>query len=426
MAMVNNLKGKKLLILGGSAVNCKFVNIAKTLGIETIVTDINKDAPAKKIADVALSYSVFDVEKIKDYCIRNNVNGVANFSNTFSQLSSQSIIKAIGGFGYGNKASIIQLTEKNAFKAACIAHGIDIIPTYYEHDVLNGDIQYPIIIKPDDNSGSRGITICYNQKEALEAIRKAKELSQNGDVVIERYLENKPDFTVTYYCIRGKSYLNRLGDRFLGTKDENLDKTCICTAAPSRFSQLFIQKYHEKCKSMLRDMNIENGPIFMQGFVDGETIRFYDPGARFPGGGEYETSLKKATGIDYASMSVVYAVSGDYEYVNRDYENGYLLNGSKFIQLSFALNPGKIGNIDGVEAIRKLPYVCSVTLTHNKGDLITSQSTTSRRFCEICLLLENSSENIIEKVKKVQTMLVCNDDKGNNMLAKMVRAEDLI
>ena len=424
--MDNNLKGKKLLILGGSAVNCKFVLIAKSLGIETVVTDINPDAPAKKIADVALPYSVFDIDHISNYCISNRVDGVANFSNTFSQISSQALINAIGGFGYGDKASIIELTEKNAFKSACTSHGIDIIPTYSESEVMRGLAEYPIIIKPDDNSGSRGINICNSLEEAVEAIQIAKELSQNGDIVIEKYLENKPDFTVTYYCIDGEPYINRLGDRFLGDKCENLDKTCICTAAPSRYSQLFVQEYHEKFKSMLKDMNIKNGPVFMQGFVDGDKIRFYDPGARFPGGGEYETSLKQATGIDYAAMTVKYAVSGNIDPEPLDYEHGYLLNGLKFIQLSFALKPGKIGRIDGVEAIRMLPYVCSVTLTHNIGDEISSLSNTSRRFCEVCLLIENSPQSIIEKVKKVQSMLICDDINGKNMLAKMVKAEDLI
>jgi len=424
--MNNDLKGKKLLVLGGSAVNCKFVLIAKSLGIETIVTDINPEAPAKKIADVALPYSVYDIDNIKTYCISNKVDGVANFSNTFSQLSSQTLIRDIGGFGYGDKAAVIQLTEKNAFKSACISHGIDIIPTYSESEVMKGLVEYPIIIKPDDNSGSRGINICNSFEEAVEAIQIAKESSHNGDIVIEKYLENKPDFTVTYYCIDGEPYINRLGDRFLGDKCENLDKTCICTAAPSRYAQLFVHKYHEKFKSMLKDMNIQNGPAFMQGFVDGEKIRFYDPGARFPGGGEYETSLKKATGIDYAEMTVVYAVSGNIERKPLDYEHGYLLNGLKFIQLSFALNPGKIGRIDGVEAIRMLPYVCSATLTHSIGDEILSVSNTSRRFCEVCLLVENNPESILEKVKHVQNLLICDDVDGNSMLAKMVKAEDLL
>lgn len=423
--MNQDLRGKKLLILGGSTVNCKFVNIARSLGITTIVTDINPDAPAKKIADVGLPFSVFDTDKITAYCVENGVSGVANFSNTFSQLSSQEIIRAIGGYGYGSDASIVELTEKNAFKAACVRNGVDIIDSYTEAEITEAFTGYPIMVKPDDNSGSRGIAVCRNYAEAAAAMENAKRLSNNGDIVIEKFLENRPDFTVTYYVVDGEPYINRLGDRFIGAKEDNLDKTCICTAAPSKYSKLFLEKYDQNIRGMLKELKIRNGPVFMQGFVDGDKIRFYDPGARYPGGGEYEASLKTATGIDYAKMSVVYAVSGETGDGTPDYEHGYLLGGYKFVQLSFGLKPGKIGAIEGMDIIREQPYVCSATLLHQIGDEIGTESNTARRFLEVCMLVKNDPKEIVEKVKKIQSTIVCTDVNGSSMLAKMVQAENI-
>lgn len=417
------LRGKKLVILGGSEANCKFIAAAKELGIHTIVTDINESAPAKKMADEALPFSVFDVSNILDYCRKNQVDGVANFTNTFSQLTCKAICDELGLPGYGRQAEVVKLTEKNAFKQTCAMHGIDTIPSYTEKDVLDGHCNYPIYVKPDDNSGSRGISFCTCKAEAIKAILYAKDNSSNGHIVIEKSMEGHPDFTVTYYCINGVPYLNRLADRFLGSKEENLGQTCICTMAPSIYSDLFLKKYDTKFKAMLADLHIENGPCFFQGFVNGDKIHFYDPAVRFPGGGEYERSLKAISGIDYVKRSVIFAASGIMPELDKDLSTGYLLSGKKFIQMSVALNPGVIGSIRGIEEIQALPFVQSVSVLHKEGDIIENRSTSSRRFCDICILTENTIDSIREVLGQVQSYLFCADTDGKNMLAELTLPE---
>ena len=74
----NNLKGKRLLILGGMRFSCEIVNKAKEMGIYTLVADYNKieDSPAKQIADEAVDLSVTDVEAVVDFISNNAVDGV--------------------------------------------------------------------------------------------------------------------------------------------------------------------------------------------------------------------------------------------------------------------------------------------------------------------------------------------------------------
>ena len=73
-----NLRGKRLLILGGMRFSCEIVKTARGMGIYTLVADYNKieDSPAKQIADEAVDLSVIDVDAVVSYIKSHNIDGV--------------------------------------------------------------------------------------------------------------------------------------------------------------------------------------------------------------------------------------------------------------------------------------------------------------------------------------------------------------
>ena len=75
---INDLRGKRLLILGGMRFSCEIVKTAQSLGIYTLVADYNKieDSPAKQIADEAVDLSVIDVDAVVSYIKNNDIDGV--------------------------------------------------------------------------------------------------------------------------------------------------------------------------------------------------------------------------------------------------------------------------------------------------------------------------------------------------------------
>ena len=102
---------------------------------------------------------------------------------------------------------------------------------------------------------------------------------------------------------------------------------------------------------MIRNLGIKNGPIFLQGFVDGDTVRMYDPGLRLPGG-NYENLFKKATGKDIIKMLVEFSMNGSisprYGVLTND---DYKLNGKYVSNLFPMMKAGKIAKIEGFDYI---------------------------------------------------------------------------
>lgn len=410
-----DLKGKKLLILCGNTIHCKVVEAAKEMNVYTIVTDSLplEDAPAKQMADEALFLDVRDVDAIVDYCREHCVDGVLNFCNDLAQRPQRKICEALGLPCFGTEKQYHLLTDKMAFKKMCIDHDVDVISEYSEDDIEFDRAEYPVLIKPVDSRGSRGQAICHNKDEAQRALLIAKSESSNQRALIEKCMAGKQDFSMSYYFRGGKGYLTRTGDRYLGAESDGLNRQCIGSVSPSKYSDWYLKSVHQRIVQALIVERITHAPVFMQGFVDGDKIRFYDPGLRFPGT-EYEKILLKATGIDLMKDFIAFSLGQIREEPEEKLQNAFWLNGNLSIQLLVAVRGGKIGKILGLDQIKVDPNVIMVSQRYFEGETVPSSGDVRQRFCEIAILAPRDEAESV--VRRVQEKLKVLDEKGNNML----------
>lgn len=418
------LSGKKLLILGGAFQHCKVVETAKELGIKTYVTDYLEDSPAKQIADVSLKYDVKDIDSIVEYCKKENINGVINTSLDPCQIPYQQICERLSLPCFGNKEQFFQLTNKKQFKKLCDEYNVDTILSYPVECLLKKErvkeIQFPILIKPEDSRGSRGQKICYDLESAQKALMIATKESSTGKVIIEKYMKDAQDFAVAYIVIQGKAYLIRTCDRYTGSEKEGLNTVAIAAENPSNFTNIYLKRVNSKVVSMIEGMGIKNGPVFMQGLIDGDTVRFYDPGFRFSGG-EYERLFKLATGIDLIGMLIRFSLTGRMKEVSLS-TNIVKLNGKRILQLDPTLKPGKISSIKGKREILKKDSVISFYDRYQIGEIVPESNDVSRRYAEIAILSESKEEEL-ETVKFIQENLHIYDENEQELICSVFSRE---
>lgn len=415
---------KKLLILAGAGVHCKVVQAAKELGVYTIVTDNLdvKDSPAKQMADEFLNYNIYDTDKIVKYCKENDVDGVLGFCIDPTQRPAQKICEELGLPCFGNKEQVFALTDKNAFKKLCMDNGVDVIPEYSECNI--DEIPFPVLVKPVDSRGSRGIKVCNNKDELEKFLTIAKKESTNGKAIIEKYMSNNQDLTITYIVKDGVPNLISIGDRYSGREEDNLNRQNVCVIQPSRYADMYIKNVHQKVINMIKKLGIKNGPVFMQGFADGNTVRMYDPGIRFPGN-EYERIYTKATGMNPMKSIIKYSIGGEIDDYNGKLRDSYTLNNKIAIQYMINVGPGKIGKIDGLDEIAKIPQIIDIQQRHFVGDVIENTGDIKHRAGEICLLCDKDFSEIAKIIKKIQSLLHVEDEKGRNQLISPFDVEKL-
>ncbi len=413
-----NLKGKKLLILGGAAIHKKLADAANALGVHTIVADYLEDSPAKRVAAESWLVSITDIDTLERLCRENNVDGVLNMCIDPAQRPYCELCERLGLPCFGTAEQFFIMTDKHAFKDFCAKNGIDTIPEYTEQQLLEGQVEFPVMIKPVDSRGSRGQTVLYDACGIKEGLALAKAESSNGEVIIERFMEGKQDFSMTYFTVDGKPYLTRVCDRYLGKAEDNLNKQCVGCIAPSKYTDLYLKNVHERMVSFIKTLGIKYGPLFMQGFVDGDTVRFYDPGLRFPGG-EYELMLRDITGADFMSLLVEFALTGKITHTDSLKNDLYSLGGHHTIQLPITARAGKITTFKGREEIENNPFVTTTIRRYEVGEEVPDTGDVRQRIYEVAMDIDGSI-TVKEAVRFVHSALTVLDENGEDMLVSLV------
>ncbi len=424
-----NLKDKKLLILGGVFQHCKLVEAAKHMGVITYVTDYlpPENSPAKQIADHYFMHNITDIDAIMEECKKENIDGVISTSLDACQRPYQQLCEKLVLPCFGTSWQFKVLTDKIAFKKFCNECDVDVIPEYSVSDfedknICDEKVDFPILIKPCDSRGSRGQTICYSYNEAKDAIKFAEAESLTGRIVIEKYMGQANDFSMTILVLNKKAYVTRTVDRILGKYEDGLDKLAVGSLSPSKFTDTYIENVHPKIEKFIENLGLVNAPLFMQGFVDDGKIRFYDPGLRFPGG-EHERFFEQATGKNVFFPLIEYALTGNVSEESIKLTNEDVFLSGKIVgQTLSALKAGTITKIEGMDKIRNHPNVIAVFERFKIGDSITETHNVNQRYCEIDVMCD-SNEELSDVVEFINSTLKIYNEHGEDMIISKYSSE---
>jgi len=237
-------------------------------------------------------------------------------------------------------------------------------------------------------------------------------------------MHGNQDLTISYLVADGNPILVSIGDRYPGREEDNLNRQLVCTIQPSRYADMYINQVNARVVQMIRNLGIKNGPVFMQGFVDGNTVRMYDPGIRFPGN-EYERIYLKATGMNLMKSVISYVIGGEIEDFGGALEGSYMLNGMCAIQYMINVGAGTIGYFGGLEEISKYSFVVDVQQRLFVGDIIENTGDVRHRAGEISILVKRDINEMVSAVKRVQELLCVRDTEGKNMLISPFEVETI-
>ena len=367
---MNDLKGKRLLIMGGMRISCEIVRKAQEMGIYTIVADYNpiELSPAKVIADKALDLNITDVDAVVNAIMVEHIDGVFVGFNDMLLPYYAEICQKAGLPCYGTKEQFETLIAKDKYKSLCRQFNVPTIP---EYDINDNHIKYPVLVKPVDSSGSRGISICHNQQELKQAVEIGRKASKTGKVLIERYMDGR-EVTVFWTFQGGNYYLSALGNRHV---KHNQGMDVIPLPVGYTFPSVFLPKYRAEvegnCKKMFKYLGIKDGMMFMQCKVENGTCYVYDLGYRLTGSLEYKV-LERVCGYNPLEMMIEHALTGR---MGKDSIADRAVPEFKTpaFNVSCLCSPGTIKDITGVEKVKAMKEVEDVVIAHAPGEIITEQ-----------------------------------------------------
>ncbi len=427
--MNNELKGKRLLILGGSRISCEIIRHARNMGIVTGVTDWYplEKSPAKQLADEAYFVNTTDMEAMEKLIREKHFDGVfTGFTDSVLPYYAQ-ICERTGLPAYGTKEQFELFIDKNKYKALMRSFDVPAIPAYQiDADRIRESacgISYPVIVKPADSSGSRGITVCRNVEELEKAVAFASESSRSREVLVEKYID-KAEVTVFWLFVDGKYYMNLLGNRHIKHNQEGELPLPAGYTYPAAVQPAFLESTAPKMEAMFRSIGIKNGMMFMQCKVENGQCLVYDIGYRLTGTLEY-INLKAVCGYDPLDMMIHFALTGDMGEPLIGQKADPYLGGRYSYNVSLLCRPGKVEKITGLDEIRKLPGVIDIVLAHPPGDVITEAM--KGRLAQITVRIlgcADSVDQMEKEILEIQRLAHVISDTGEEMILPGMERSD--
>jgi biotin carboxylase len=187
-----NNEMKKLAILGASYLQKPLIEKAKEMGIETHCFAWDNDlAVCKNISDFFYPISVLEKEQLLVKCKEIGIDGITTIATDICVPTIAFIAENLNLISNTYKSSIIATNKAKmrlAFEDANVNSPKSIC---LENTKLINELNlsFPLIVKPTDRSGSRGVSKVYNEIELKNAIDRGLEESLENKVVIEEFIE---------------------------------------------------------------------------------------------------------------------------------------------------------------------------------------------------------------------------------------------
>lgn len=415
-----DIKGKKLLILGANAITCEIVNAAKALGVYTIATDYNpvEKAPAKLIADEYWNDSIMDYDVLLPKIKEHKVDGILTGFIDIVLLPYQHLCELAGLPCYATKEVFETTMDKAKFKKLCRNNGVTVIPEYdldtFDPNVINE--KNKVIIKPVDNSGSRGVIICDKPEDFSKCLDYSMSFSKKKQVVIEKYME-LDSVSASYNIQDGVISLSTFNDRYVHKSPDGGAVTCL-SLYPSKYLDDYLEKMNEKVCAMYRNLGVKNGLLSLQFFTDGNDFYVMEMGHRLTGGQHYMIS-KAENGISSLDQLIHFAVTGkmaDFSIAEKD--NARFKN--VYCHLYILGKEAKIARFEGLDYLKNLPEVIHFSQMKRVGDTIGPDGTSAQKVVGLHLKVKDR-EDLNRILWDIQQKFHFYDEEGNDLKLEVIK-----
>ena len=320
---------KSLLLLGGSAQQVVAIETARRMGLKTILCDYLPDNPGQYHADVFYQVSTTDKEAILKVADKEKIDGILAYASDPAAPTAAYVAEKLGlpGSPYEsveilcNKDQFREFLTANHFHTP-LASGYDSFKDAL-HDIQTGRFSFPVIVKPVDSSGSKGVSRIDNIQEAEEKLTYAMSFSRAKRIIVEEYVEKYG------YQIAGDglSIDGKLVFRYFA--NDHFDPKCInpfvpiSASFPYNMPKEVQDKVHDEIQRLISLLHMGTTTYNFDLRIDKDYNVYLMEVAPRDGGNYIPDIIKYATGVDLVECSVKAAIGEQIDVSTFGKPNGY-------------------------------------------------------------------------------------------------------
>ena len=294
---------KRILIAGGSHSDIPLIEAARAHGYYVITSGNRAEDLGHRHADEVQFADFSDKDAMLALATRLDVDAICSSANDFSLISCAYVAEKLGLPGFDDYETTLTLHHKDRFRALSerLALPCPKARSFSNPDITPADISgltFPLIVKPIDLTGGKGITRIDAFSELPAAVASAFAIGRAGRIVIEEFFDGTLHSYSTF--IRGQQVIAEHTDNEYGYLNPYLVST---STAPALVSQSVIAGLRAASERLARELKLVDGVLHAQFLANGERFTIIEYTRRCPGD-LYAIPVKHLSGIDHADMIV--------------------------------------------------------------------------------------------------------------------------
>ncbi len=297
---------KNLAIIGASYLQLPLINKAKEMGYTTHVFAWKANDVGEREADYFYPISIIEKERILEKCREIGICGICSISSDLASVTVNYVADHLGLIGNSLECTEVSTNKSQMRKCFAIHH--DPSPrsfTVTGLEEINTDLlDFPVIVKPLDRSGSRGISKVESVEQLKEAIELAISQGFEKKAIVEDYLEGE-EFSVESISWEGEHHLLAVTKKYT-TGSPNYIETGHME--PADISDEMKERIKETVFHALNSLGVRYGASHSEIMINGDYIGIVEIGARMGGDLIGSDLVELSTGFDFVKAVIEIAV----------------------------------------------------------------------------------------------------------------------
>lgn len=294
---------KKIVIIGANDFQNQLILKAKERGFETHVFAWKDGSVGERTADYFYPISIIEKEQILAECMKIKPDGIVSIASDLASVTVNYVAEKMNLTGNGIESSLIS-TNKYLMRKAFEKNN-DPSPKNYCSDELTDEVmeslKTPLIVKPVDRSGSRGVAKIEDKSLLRDAINIAEELSFDKKAMVEEFVEGK-EYSVEYISYEGKHTYLALTEKYTTGAPHFIETGHV---QPTDISPEILSKVQRVVEHALDTLKIRYGASHSElKITDDGDIKIIEIGGRMGGDCIGSDLVQISTGYDFVNMVI--------------------------------------------------------------------------------------------------------------------------
>ena len=306
---------KKVLMLGGSLYQVYAIKEAVRLGYYVITCDYLPDNPGHKFAHEYYNVSTTDKEAVLELARRLQVDGVVAYASDPAAPTAAYVCEKLH-LPTSPYKSVEILSKKDLFRAYLAEHGFNVpkaqgFTSYEDALAVIDTFKLPVMVKPVDSSGSKGINKMTDKSQLKEFVEDALSYSRDKRFLIEEFIVKKGyQISGDAFSVDGKLVFHCFGNEYYSKKVAK-DFAPLGECWPFMMDSSIIYRLHDDLQRLITSLGMRSTAYNVEAIVDqNDNIYILELGAR-SGGSLIPQITECATGVNMVTYVIKAAMGED-------------------------------------------------------------------------------------------------------------------